>query len=491
MRIIQKWLRARWPGLFGANRLGPPTAPMALPDVPDGEPGLLPLSILDKPVRIEVPMWPISNPTPATPEALRLYWNGVQVDEKRWEAAIPEDDLFVEAPVSVLQHGPVEVSYEVQSFNGVVTSSRSLTLTIDKVSPVLGGDEGLLLFDEEVRREGVTARYLERHGNILLAELPAYERPSIGDVINYYWDDQPFANDWMGELTVEALDQTIYLPIDGDAIKERGDGPRYVHYQIRDRAGNLSARSRPAVLEVAAEPIPRHLPWLSVSQASGSGGELSLELDKYTAPLAVVVSADAVIYPGEVVTVQWGAPGDYGYYTTSEPEVGTDGRFLIPERSVLAYSKRTLEVGYVVSDGTEHFPGTPCNLKVTEFKEGLPQVALEGADSDGFSLGSAPELVPVSLGVWPGIAVGQRVNITVTGVLPSGAEAPPYDILTAHSVNDAQVRRGIGANKDVTLPKAYLARLMRDHPFTFNVEVSFDDGTTWVKFPLYRPVLRR
>ncbi len=87
-------------------------------------------------------MWPISHPSPDTPEVLRLYWNRMQVDEKRWEAAIPEDELFVEAPVSVLQHGPVEVSYEVQGYNGVITPSLSLTLTIDKMPPVLGGMRG-------------------------------------------------------------------------------------------------------------------------------------------------------------------------------------------------------------------------------------------------------------------------------------------------------------------------------------------------------------
>ena len=76
-------------------------------------------------------------------------------EPKRWEDKIPEDDLFVEAPVAVLLHGTQEVTYEVYGFNGVVTHSSPLTLTIDTVPPVLGGDEGLLLFDEEVGREGV------------------------------------------------------------------------------------------------------------------------------------------------------------------------------------------------------------------------------------------------------------------------------------------------------------------------------------------------
>lgn len=496
MRMIPKralgWLSARWPGFFQANLLDPPGAPDALEDIPGGEPKLLPLSVLGQPVKITVPMWPISHPTPDTPEVLWLYWNGTQVDEKRWEAPITEDELFVEAPVSVLQHGRVEVSYKVQGYNGVVTSSQVLIVTIDKVPPVLGGAEGLLLFDDEVLRDGVTARYLEQHEDVLLAELPPYEAPAVGDVITYYWDDQPFANDWLGEITVtkQDLEQTIYLSILGEDVRAGGDGQRYVHYQIRDRAGNLGARSRPAVLEVDATPIPRVLPWLQVPQADGADGDLSLKLDDYADPLVVIVPAEAVIYPGEAVTVQWGAPGDYGYYTTSEPRPGTDDRFLIPEPNVLAYSKHTLQISYVVSDGKQEFPSVPCSLKLTAFDTGgLPRVALEGASSNGFSLGSAPERVPVSLGTWRGIAVGQRVNITVTGVLQSGSDAPPYNVLTTHAVTAAQARQGIGANKEVTLPKAYLATLRRGETFTFHVEVSFDDGTTWVDFPLYSPKL--
>ncbi|MBC3476392.1 hypothetical protein VXM67_09160 [Pseudomonas sp. Rh2] len=496
MRMILKralgWLSALWPGFFQTKLLAPPDAPDALEDIPDGEPNLLPLSILGQPLKITVPMWPISNPTPATPEMLRLYWNDALVDEKRWEAPIAEADLFVEAPVSVLQHGRAEVSYEVQGFNSVITPSQVLIVTIDKVPPVLGSAEGLLLFDEAVLREGLTARYLEQHEDVVLAELPPYDAPAVGDVITLYWDDKPFANDRLSEriVTRQDLDKTIYLSIPGDDVRARGDGQRYVHYQIRDRAGNLSARSRPAVLEVDATPIPRSLPWIEVPQAVGAEGDLSMRLDDYADPLVVIVPADAVIYPDERITVQWGAPGDHGYYTSSEPQPGTNDRFLIPEPNVLAYSKRTLEVRYVVNDGKQDFASVPCSLKVIEFATGgLPRVALEGANSSGFSLGSAPQQVPVSLGTWRGIAVGQRVNITVTGVLQSGADARPYNVLTAHAVTQAQVRQGIGANKEVTLPRAYLETLRRGEAFTFHVQVSFDGGTTWVDFPLYSPKL--
>ncbi|MFK3819039.1 hypothetical protein ACI2KG_21000 [Pseudomonas sp. NPDC089407] len=487
------WLRERLPSLFQANLLAPPTAPQALPNIPDGEPNLLPTTALSRPLRIEVPIWPNSNPMPGFPETLTLYWQGAAVGEpKRWEGEIPEDDLFVEAPVALLLHGTWQVTYEVYGFNGVITHSEPLTLTIDTVPPVLGGDEGLLLFDEEVERDGVTARYLEKHEDCLLAELPAYQKPAIEDVILYYWDDRPFANDKLGEYTVAQEDtgQPILLSIEGDDIRSRGDGERYVHYQVRDRAGNLSARSRPVPLQVAAAPVPRFLPWLEMPQAAGSGEALSLQLNGYQPPMVVIVPEEAVIYPDEWVTVVWGAPGDAGYFTTSEVMPGTDNRFLIPEKNLLAYSNQALKVSYEVSDGIDTFPSTPRNLKVAALSEKLPQIVLVGATSDGFSLGGAPANVPVKLDPWRFIAVGQRINIWVTGVLKSRADSEPHHVLQAHAVTEAQVRRGIGADNEVTVLKTFLATLKRDEPFTLHVQVSFNNGANWVDFPQYHPMLR-
>lgn len=487
------WLQKKLASLFRKRLLDPPSAPAALANIPEGELNLLPVAALGRPLRIDVPIWQESNPMPGLPEVLTLYWNGVAVGEpKRWEDKIPEDDLFVEAPVAVLLHGTQEVTYEVYGFNGVVTHSSPLTLTIDTVPPVLGGDEGLLLFDEEVGREGVTARYLEKHEDRLLAEVPVYQKVAVGDVIIYYWDDRPFANDKLGEYTITRQDtsQPIFLPIEGDDIRSRGDGERYVHYQIRDRAGNLSARSRPVPLQIAAAPIPRTLPWLEIPQATGSGEALSLQLNDYRPPMVVIVPEEAVIYPEERVTVIWGEPGDAGYFTTSEVLPGTDKRFLIPEKNLLAYSNQILKVSYKVDDGIDEFPSTPRNLKVTALTEKLPLIELIGVIGDGFSLASAPAKVPVQLAPWRLIAVGQRISIWVTGVLQSGAEAGPHHVLTAHAINEMQVRQGVGANQDVTVPKTFLATLKRNAQFTLHVQVSFDDGAHWVDFPEYHPVLR-
>jgi len=115
---------------------------------------------------------------------------------------------------------------------------------------------------------------------------------------------------------------------------------------------------------------------------------------------------------------------------------------------------------------------------------------LVGATSNGFSLGSAPAKVPVKLDPWRFIAVGQRINIWVTGVLQSGADSEPHHVLQAHAITEVQVRQGIGANNEVTVLRTFLATLKRDLQFTLHVQVSFDNGANWVDFPLYHPTLR-
>ncbi|MEE6443338.1 MULTISPECIES: hypothetical protein [Pseudomonas] len=66
-------------------------------------------------------------------------------------------------------------------------------MTIDEVAPVLGDNQGSLVFDEEVLRDGVTARYLEN--NVLQALVPRYQTPAVADTLIVYWDREPFANE--------------------------------------------------------------------------------------------------------------------------------------------------------------------------------------------------------------------------------------------------------------------------------------------------------
>lgn len=468
-----------------------------LPDIDGGEPNLLPSRATRRPLPVTIPMWLVSNPSEEDPEWLVVRWDGQPFEDKTWTTPVQPADLELEVPVALLGEGRHTLAYEVTLGNEETCFSEKLSLFIDKTAPVLGGQRGRLELVEdpdEVERDGLTARYLERHGDRLRTLVPAYDSPLPGDIITWYWGEKPDDSEPVANRTLTKNDYLLPVHIDfqGEPIRQSKDGLRYAYYEIEDRAGNLSSLARSLELDVKAQPIPRQFEWVEIAQATGSGGELALKLDEYIEPLLVAVPGSAKWFPDETVTVFWGAPEDYGYYSTSEAHPGTDRSYAIPEKHVLAYSKRTLVVRYEVSDGVDVFRSADSNLKVTEFDQGgLPVVALEGADSDGFSLGPAPERVPVSLATWTGIAAGQQVNITVTGVLQGGGAASPEPVLTAHKVTAVQVRQGIGANREVTVSRAYLATLERNERFTFLVQVSFDNGTTWVDFPRYSPTLRK
>lgn len=464
--------------------LDPPTAPDALPDIPGGQHNLLPVAVLGRPLRIDIPMWEYSCPTPELSEWIILYWNGSEVEKKTWYDDIPPDELYVDVPVQFLEHGVAAVTYLAHGFNGAEVGSLPLSLTIDKVAPVLGDNQGSLVFDEEVLRDGVTARYLEN--NVLQALVPSYQTPAVADTLIVYWDREPFADEEVDRYELKDPSQPISIVFSKEMILARGDGKRYVHYKVCDRAGNLSAGSRPVTLEVAATPIPRSLPPVLIEKAEGWGAQQTLTLNDFYPPLLVEVPASAVIYPDETLAVVWGAPGTAGYFTTSTPYNGQERLFEIPTQYVLAQSTHTVTVLYRVSDNANALDSDTLALDVKARSEQLPQPELHGANADGFSLGKAPANVPIRLGTWPLIAEGQQVSIQLTGVLPGGSDAPAYDVLSAHALSATEADEGIGMRDDVTVPKTHLATLWIDHNFTITASVSFDEGATWVAF---RPVL--
>ena len=472
--------------------LEPPVSPDALPNIPGGQENLLPLSALVCPLRIEVPMWGYSNPSPGHPERLFLYWGAQLVEEKTWRDTIAPDDLYFDIPVALLADGQVLVTYRVHGYNGSQVASEPLTLTIDKVAPLLGGEEGALIVDDQALNEGVTVRYLESHDDCLLATVPGYDSPAVGDTVTYYWDRKPFANERVGELEVteQNAGQPLVLEFAGDMIREREDGQRYIHYRVRDRAGNDSARSQPVTLAVTATPVPRSLGPVLIAKAEGSGPQLTLALDDFEAPLLIEVPTETVVHPGETITVVWGEPGSVGHYSTRTPYDGRDRHFEIPVQKVLAQSKQTLPVIYQISGGGSTLDSDLRRVEVRAMTQRLPQVNLVGADSTGFNLGSAPAHIPVKLATWRMIAEGQRVSIQVTGVSQSGSEAPAFDVLVAHPVSATEARQGIGMDNAVTVPKTYLASLRVNERFTISVQVSFDEGENWVRFPYINLTLR-
>lgn len=457
--------------------LDAPWVDAALPDLDGGAPNLLPLTALLDNLRVEVPMWPESLPLPGLPETLSLYWDGVRVDSRSWESSVPADELFAHVPREMLTEGRHTLHYHVRIFNGEESDSLPIAVTIDRTRPYLGANEGKLVFPAEVVAEGVTARYLELNGDVLKATVPSYVVPAVGDRIVWYWDQVPFSDDVVAErsLALSDIGQPLLLEFAGEVLRARGDGVRYAYYRVFDRAGNVSDRARPELIDTQATPIPRVLPWPNVPKATGTAQTIRLVLDTIAAPVLVTLPTGAVIYPGEAVSVEWGVPGTFGYHLATQTYQGQAGNYELPLAKVVAQAARTVQVRYRVEASEGLLFSQQRQVTVQKLASAsLPRPYLQGAGVSGtqVSLSKVGTWTDVRLDPWFLMAAGQRVTLLVSGVSPGGGVVAET-LLENHEVRSANER------VDTRLAKSYLQRLQLSSSFTVTAKLSYDGGESW------------
>lgn len=466
--------------------LAPPQAPIALSDIPGGQPGLLPVAALAMPLRIEVPPWPISMPSPTTPETLSLFWNGSFIDEKIFTAPIVASDCFIEvSPDHLLKEGEIEVTYQVRIYNGALNDSAGLTLTIDRTAPVLGGDRGRLSF-AELGAQDVTDDFLNAHGNKLRGQVPAYQQVRAGDTIIHQWDDEPLDGTQVGEHTLS--EQDVGLPVtidyDGDMIRQRGDGTRYAQYRIRDRAGNESQMAVPKALAIDAQPVPRVLPWVEIPLATGGGDTLTLELIALNAPLQVHIPSEAVIGLDEPFTVSWGA-GLFG--AQDVPGVSGVRRYGIAESNVAAMSGKVVTVRYLVESREGLLHSMVRRVKVNPLsRSSLPVPQLSGTTGTTLRLSQQTQDPAITLAAWKLISTDQRIRIDVHGVSATGAQS--FSVMRSHAVSQEELALGIGSRRDALVPLSFLRSLVVGQNISVEVKASFDAGRTWPALPNFQPL---
>lgn len=458
-----------------------PTAPDALADIEGGEPNLIPLAAAQAPLRLEFASWPNSLPSPALPETLTLYWDGLPVARKVWTAAIAPDDHFIMAPLAQLVNGPHLIHYVLVIFNGSTGISASTTLTIDKTAPVLAPSDGIV-FPSEVIANGVTARYLEAHDDRLTADVPRYNDPRPGDTLVWFWDKTSGERNEAGTRTLALLDigKPLTVTFTGDLIRTSGDGPRHAYYEVRDRAGNLSPLSRAVTVEAAATPIPRDLPWPDVLGAVGAGESISLAPEKAAFGATVIVPDQADILPDEALWVQWAEPGQLGFYRTATPDPAGTRHYRVPKEYVAPQIGKQLTVNYEAKGPVSTVISAVRQLTVLRLDPArLPLIQIEGHSGASLSLASIPaQGLPLRLATWPLMATTQRVSIRVSGVAATGQPVETI-VMDRHPVTDAELTSGISAR----VARNFMAALKFDAAFTIMVFVSFDQGVTWPPVP--------
>ncbi|WP_349976523.1 hypothetical protein [Pseudomonas sp. WHRI 8519] len=466
-----------------SGNLPMPSAPDMLPNLPGGQPNLLSVDSLRTPLRIDVPKWPGSVPSPRDPETLTLLWNGVEVNQKIIEKPFEDgEDLFLEVPVAHLHEGDVAVTYHVVFYNRNEDSSAPLALTIDKTPPALAPQDALVFPD--LAGSEVTEAYLKAHDDRLVAHVPLYDQPYAGDTLIWYWDTLAFEPDEVDrrEVRADELGGPLLIEFSGALIRERGDGARYAWYQVLDRAGNPSSEARRATLTAKAQPLPREYEWPEIPDARGTGQRVELKLDELGASIAVQLPESAQIGPDEPFALQWGEPGLNG--SLCIPGQRGIRSFTVPARRVVNMSGKVIPVYYEVEVGEDVLlQSSPRNLNVIPFPPSyLPTPTFADLTGGIFKFGEDTPEPDIRIVSWPKMHTDQRVTIEVHGGNKSCA------VLSAHAITSQEVQLGLGMAGEYKVPRAFFDQLVSGVTIILMVWLSFDQGQSWPQTPTFTQV---
>ncbi|MCF1253229.1 MULTISPECIES: hypothetical protein [Pseudomonas] len=484
---LRTWLKVMVRSSDGRRGLSidkTPRVPQMLENVPGGQMNLLPVSALKDPLRVEVPMWPNSNPD-LGPETLTLFWNTDVVEQRTFTVPVTDADLIMHVPANRLGEGEPVLKYQVKIFNGVPEDSDPLMLTIDRQAPILASDNKVQP-PPEVVSGGVTVVYLEQNGDELLATLPAYDTPQVGDRISYYWDRQLGSDELVDVLSLTQADVAAgtlpKLKYGGEMIRERGDGPRFLHYRVDDRAGNQSAASALLQLTVAATPAPRTLSWPELPAAEGKDETIVLETGSVEEDLEAWIPEDAGVGSLEPVQMQWGEPGQVGAVTIQ----GAPGtrRFLVPLKHVPAHSGKTIPLYYLASGDVS----TRRQVRLTVFRPSAPGPQIEEAGTQYLSLRDIGEGVHVTQVAWGLISTDQRVTIRAFAY-DAQSQLQEHIVLDQHAVTEPEMLDGFGQGGTLILPRSFFDTLKADITFFVWTTVSLDGGQTWPESGSFRTSL--
>lgn len=466
--------------------LDPPEVAAALDDIPGGQPGLLPLTALGAPLQVKIPRWLNSNPQPEAPERLWVYWDDDIVHTKTWNAPVPDADLVVEVPVVFFSEGPHVLYHRVMTWNVEFVNSHPRTLTVDRVAPVLGADQGRLRFPGDVIASGVTPEYLEQNQDEVVATLPDYTDIVPGDILRYFWDTRMDDNQQVATRTIteDDLGKPLLLVFAGTMIRARGDGDRYVRYQVEDRAGNISPYAGYITLKVTANAPPRQFPWPDIERASGVNELVSyVPVNAVSNGAGLLIPDDADIREDDEVWVQWGEQDSPGSYRSNVPVSPGAREFRVPKEYVAFHITHTVPVHYEVVDRNgKPYVSKPRRVEILRITSGLPHIQCEGV-ADGLSLESVPATgAKLTLARWMLISADQFIGIEVSGVTDAGNDTT-HTVIERRQLTPAEVADGIGKDGQVVIPKQFLQGLRLNFPFSLRVFVSFDQGQTWPGLP--------
>ncbi|WP_207265635.1 hypothetical protein [Pseudomonas sp. GW101-3H06] len=477
------------------QNLPAPTVVGIVPPMPGGEENLLPVGAWQFPLRIVFDWWEDPSSLPMYADVVQLIWNGDEanpVAEKRYDGSNypnPPPDLWLDVPPSRLEEGIHTLYYLLKPWNGSTPQpSAPVTITIDKTAPVLATSSKLIFPPAVLPPNKLDARYLEQNGDQVKVNLPAYTTPKPWDRITWFYGTTPGTTNQGGfiELDERNYAEPVVITIEGQFLRDKGKGHRYVRYEVQDRAGNKSLSSDVVELDVDAMPIPRTFLPSKVKEASGGANSGVVKPGDLVAGATVIIPSGAIFYAGERVFVQWAARGTVGEFRTEVPVATEPRECKIPNTNIAQHMGKSLPVRYEVferPDSEEPLKSQLYTLRVEELT-GLPTVQCEKVSGGNLSLASLTTgFADFTLERWTFMATDQFITVTVEGIDASN-EKLVIPVLTESPVR--QVAQVIPVGR---ISKVNLQRFKLNVGIDVKVKVSFDNKLTWKTFPMLQPKL--
>jgi hypothetical protein len=275
--------------------LPPPDIKVAFHD--EDTPGLIPVSVLDTPLTVDLLVWDAAKPG----YTYRLYWDGaVKGDEKTiLETDKPGDPLTLEISTDLMTEGNHTVAYQIYSpFSNVYEQSDIFPIIIDRVAP--GKPElSAIQFPPEVS-DGLTLTELVQLGDKLTVEIAGYTGMAKHDVIHTFWGEKAGPTATVTENDM-GLDKTM-LDFSRSFLESIDREPHSVKYHVVDRAGNVSADSISVEISLLLQEIAQDYPAPILDPAVGNLIDyieakpgVEVNIPRYPDPLA-----------GDEITFYWG-----------------------------------------------------------------------------------------------------------------------------------------------------------------------------------------
>lgn len=468
-----------------APSLPTPRILQLLPDIPDGQPNLLPMAATTEPLRVEFEMWKNSAPSPELPETLTLYWDDIEVGSRTWETEVLPEELFILVPVERMGDGQHTLYYHVVLGDGNDATSNELTVTVDNAPPELPA-MSYIAFPTEVISAGVTDRYLRENDNELKGTTSAYQGGNAGDVLIWYWAALPGGLGEVGRKTLSKAEagQPLQVSIPGDVIRLK-DGLHFAYFSIQDRAQTGVQRGKDQPLQAKATPGPRIPPAPTILEADGGSDASTLRpIQAVSGATLLVTESEEIIGPDEPIEVFWGTPGSRGAFSTTTPIEPGKRAYRIPPDKVAEQSGYTQTLYYKVlqRDG-EWAQSKPHTLKV-EAVSNLPTLSCDKVNGGQLSIKRlADGMAKVSAQAWSFVAIGQKVRLELYGLARGSGENLRRPIgTTAVTSTTGEVQIG-------TFSKADLGYFTLNKPLEILAYATFDDSLTWQPFALLSPLL--